>query len=98
MHIDPPMLFKKAEGTCWLGMTMGEKDYWGTGAAREAFRLFEEILKAQSIKRIELGVFEFNERAQKFYEKMGFKKIGEINDFTYWDERFWKDIRMEKYL
>ena len=59
---------------------------------------FETLVKEISLKRIELGVFEFNKRAQKFYEKIGYSRIGTIDDFTYWNGRFWSDIRMEKYL
>jgi len=58
----------------------------------------EEEIKAQGLKRIELGVFEFNTNAIKLYRKMGFEEIGRIDDFTYWDGRMWGDIRMEKYL
>ncbi|MAE58446.1 MAG: GNAT family N-acetyltransferase [Halobacteriovorax sp.] len=97
-YIDPPHLHKKINNTAWIGLTIGEKDYWGTGAAFEAMTLLEEIFASKKIKRMELGVFEFNTRAIKFYEKLGFKKIGEIKNFTYWDDRFWNDIRMEKNL
>ena len=55
-------------------------------------------MKVRDIKRIELGVFEFNTRAQKFYTKLGYKKVGEVKDFTFWEGRFWNDIRMEKDL
>ncbi len=98
IHINPPHLYKKVEDTCWLGLTMGEKDYWGTGAAYEAMTLLEDLMKVRDIKRIELGVFEFNTRAQKFYTKLGYKKVGEVKDFTFWEGRFWNDIRMEKDL
>jgi RimJ/RimL family protein N-acetyltransferase len=98
MHIDPEHLYKNEEGTCWFGLTIGEKEYWGSGAAAIAMAKFESLVREMSLKRIELGVFEFNVRAQKFYEKLGYRKIGEIEDFTFWNNQFWKDIRMEKYL
>lgn len=98
IHIDPDHLYKKEKGTCWIRLTIGEKDYWGTGVASLAMQELENLAKDMSLKRIELGVFEFNIRAQKFYEKLGYKVIGEIDDFTFWENRFWKDIRMEKIL
>ena len=98
MQIDPLHLFKKEEDTCWVGLLIGEKQYWGTGAAVRAMELFEDIVKSRGLKRIELGVFEFNPRAQKFYEKLGYKRIGTIEDFTFWKNKFWNDFRMEKYL
>jgi hypothetical protein len=29
---------------------------------------------------------------------MGYREIGRIDDFTYWQGKMWQDIRMEKYL
>lgn len=55
-------------------------------------------MKEQGLKRIELGVFEFNQQAQKLYQKLGYKEIGRIDNFTYWQGKMWTDIRMEKYL
>jgi len=47
----------------------------------------------QGLKRIELGVFEFNTNAINLYQKLGYKDIARINNFT-----CGQDIRMEKYL
>ncbi|WP_369010066.1 GNAT family N-acetyltransferase [Alkalihalobacillus sp. TS-13] len=58
----------------------------------------EEQIKLQGLKRIELGVFEFNKQAYKLYQKLGYQEIGRIKDFTYWNDKMWYDIRMEKYL
>ena len=58
----------------------------------------ENEIKSQGLKRIELGVFEFNTNAIKLYQKLGYKEIARIADFTYWQEKMWQDIRMEKYI
>ena len=50
------------------------------------------------MKRIELGTFEFNTNAIKLYERMGYQEIARINGFTYWKDKMWQDIRMEKYI
>ena len=47
---------------------------------------------------MELGVFEFNTRALKLYQKLGYTEIARIDAFTYWEGKMWQDIRMEKYL
>lgn len=61
-----------------------------------------DYIKKQSKRlgavRIELGTFEFNHRAYAFYKKCGFVEIGKIKRFTYWNGKYWDDIRMEKYL
>jgi len=56
----------------------------------------EEEIKRQGLKRIELGVFEFNTNAIKLYESMGYKEIIRIDGFTYWEGKIWQDSRMEK--
>ena len=58
----------------------------------------EGEIRAQGLKRIELGVFEFNTNAIKLYRKLGYQEFARIANFTYWDRRMWQDIRMEKYL
>ncbi|MCT1905441.1 GNAT family N-acetyltransferase [Oceanobacillus sojae] len=58
----------------------------------------EAKIKESGLKRIELGVFEFNIAGQKLYQKLGYKEIGRIKDFTYYQNKMWSDIRMEKYV
>ena len=98
LQIDPEHLLRKIKGTSWLGFTIGEKEYWGSGAAKIAMEFFEQESISLGLTRVELGAFECNPRAEKFYKKMGYKEIGRFADFTYWDGRYWSDIRMEKYL
>jgi RimJ/RimL family protein N-acetyltransferase len=98
IQVDPPHLMKKVSGTSWLGLIIGEKEYWGTGAAVIAMKFFEDQSLRLGLKRIELGTFEFNIRAQNFYKKLGYTEIGRLKNFTYYNNRFWDDIRMEKIL
>lgn len=97
-QIDPVHLFKKSEGTAWIGIIIGEASARGKGVGSQAMNYLEEQIKRQGLKRIELGVFEFNTRAIRLYRSLGFQEIGRIDDFTYWQGRMWQDIRMEKYL
>jgi RimJ/RimL family protein N-acetyltransferase len=96
--IDPGHLLKKETGTAWIGITIGEAIARGKGIGYQAIEFMEKQIKEEGLKRIELGVFEFNKQAFKLYQKLGYKEIGRIDNFTYWQERMWKDIRMEKYL
>ena len=61
-------------------------------------QFLEEQIRDRGLKRIELGVFEFNTRAIHLYQQLGYREIGRINDFTFWQDRLWQDIRMEKLL
>jgi RimJ/RimL family protein N-acetyltransferase len=97
-QVDPKHLFKKETGTAWLGIIIGEETARGKGIGHLALQYLEEQIKLQGLKRIELGVFEFNKQAIRLYEKLGYKEIAYIENFTYWQEKMWPDIRMEKYV
>ncbi|WML24550.1 GNAT family N-acetyltransferase [Neobacillus sp. OS1-33] len=94
--VNPPYLFKKESGTAWIGITIGEAIGRGQGIGYAAIQYIEEQIKKQGLHRVELGVFEFNHQAQKLYQKLGYKEIGRIEKFTYWQGQMWTDIRMEK--
>lgn len=96
--VDPSHLYTKVSGTAWIGITIAEPEGRNKGVGYEAIQYLEEQIKKQGLKRIELGVFEFNIKAQKLYQKLGYKEIGRIEKFTYWEEKMWSDIRMEKSL
>lgn len=96
--VDPSHLYTKVSGTAWIAITIGEPEGRNKGIGYRAIQYLEEKIKKQGLKRIELGVFEFNIQAQKLYQKLDFKEIGRIENFTYWQDKMWSDIRMEKYL
>ena len=97
-QVDPGYLLKKEAGTAWIGITIGEEKGRGKGIGYQAMQYLEEQIKLQGLKRIELGVFDFNTNAIKLYQKSGFVEIGRINEFSYYQGRLWQDIRMEKYI
>ncbi|HKI53625.1 MAG TPA: GNAT family N-acetyltransferase [Anaerolineales bacterium] len=97
-QIDPGHLYKKEPGTAWIGILIGEETGRSKGIGFQAMQYLEEQIKQHGSKRIELAVFEFNPIAIKLYQKLGYKEIGRINDFTFWQGKMWQDIRMEKYL
>lgn len=95
---DPPHLYKKEVGTAWIGLVIGEESARGKGIGNQAIFHLENKIRKRNFTRIELGVFEFNIRAKKLYEKLGYQEIGRIDNFTYWRGKKWQDIRMEKLL
>ena len=97
-QVDPGYLYKKEPGTAWIGIEIGEEIGRGKGIGSLALQYLEEEIKRQGLKRIELGVFEFNTNAIKLYQNMGYKEIARIDGFTYWEDKMWQDIRMEKYV
>ena len=66
-------------GDGWVGIGIGEPEYWGKGYGTEAMQLtlryaFTEL----NMHRVTLGVFDYNPRAIRSYEKAGFKLEGRL--------------------
>ena len=59
------------------------KEYWGRGIATALLEKLISWSKEKGIKKINLDVFENNERAIKLYEKFGFKGEKYINLLVY---------------
>lgn len=57
------------------------KDYFGKGVGEALIKAFREW--ADPALKIELGVVEDNERAKKFYSKMGFQALGDQRNSWY---------------
>lgn len=93
-----PFLYKKTDKTAWISILIGEKDYWRRGIGAQTICFLENICRDMDLKRIELGVFEFNKAAHKLYQKLGYSEIGQIDHFTYRINRWYADIRLEKLL
>jgi RimJ/RimL family protein N-acetyltransferase len=63
--------------TAEIGIFIGNKHFWNKGYGTEAlFLLIDYGFKALNFHNIMLRVYEFNKRAIKSYEKIGFKQIG----------------------
>ncbi|MEZ4820801.1 MAG: GNAT family N-acetyltransferase [Bdellovibrionota bacterium] len=72
----------------WLGLAICEPTYWGTGVAQQALTFIEQIAKDLGAKRMELGTFEFNHRARRFYEKCGYQHIATLAKITHWQNQY----------
>ena len=61
----------------WVGIVIGERDYWGKGYGTDAMRLIVQygFIEA-NLRRISLALHSYNPRALKSYEKVGFKMEG----------------------
>jgi RimJ/RimL family protein N-acetyltransferase len=95
---NPDYLIKKAENSCWLGITIGEVDYQGLGIGKKAMEFIENLAIELGFNRLELGVFEFNTKAISFYKGLGYKEIGVIPKFTFYQGMWYDDLRFEKYF
>ena len=82
-------------GNAWVGIGLGERDYWGKGFGTDAMLVllryaFDEL----NLHRVTLGAFEYNPRAIRSYEKAGFKHEGRGRKAILRDGRRWDSIFM----
>lgn len=82
-------------GVSWVGIGIGEREYWSKGFGSEAMRMiaryaFEEL----GLHRISLNVFSYNTRAIRSYEKVGFKIEGKIVEAVHRDGQRWDVVFM----
>lgn len=96
--IDPEFLNKKIENSAWLSISIGSKKHRGIGIGEKAMSFIEDFAEKIGIDRIELGVFEFNVNAIKFYQKIGYQQFAYNNNFTYYNGSWHAELRFEKLL
>jgi RimJ/RimL family protein N-acetyltransferase len=87
--------FDWTAGEAWVGIGLGERDYWGKGYGTDAMRVilryaFEEL----NLWRVSLTVFEYNPRGIRSYEKAGFKIEGRARQAINRSGRRWDIIFM----
>ncbi|MCO1656487.1 GNAT family N-acetyltransferase [Pseudonocardia sp. S2-4] len=80
-------------GSCNFRILLGGP-HQGRGYGTEAVRLAVGEAFARGLHRVSLGVFEFNARAQRVYEKCGFVVEGRCRDVLHWDGRWHDEIVM----
>ncbi|RME47678.1 MAG: N-acetyltransferase [Chloroflexi bacterium] len=80
-----------------LGIAIGEKEYWGRGYGTDAVKtLLAYIFEETDLERIYLYTYAENLRAQRSFEKCGFRKIGRNRRFSL-ERGSHDEIQMEIY-
>lgn len=60
-----------------LGVVIGDREYWGAGYGREAVRLLvDHVFTATQLTRVYLHTLDWNLRAQKAFQAVGFRECG----------------------
>ncbi len=87
--------FQWTHGDAWVGIGLGERDYWGKGYGTDAMLLLLRYAFTElNLFRVSLGVFEYNPRALRSYEKAGFTVEGRERQKVLRDNRRWDNIYM----
>jgi len=82
-------------GSALYHITIGEADVWGLGYGTEATRLMvNHAFGTLGLHRIALFVFEFNERAIRAYQRVGFVLEGRARESIRREGRWWDELAM----
>lgn len=82
-------------GDTWVGIGIGEPDYRGKGYGTDAMQLaLRFAFRELNLHRVSLGVFEYNPRAIRSYEKAGFRHEGALRQNLNRDGRRWDVLHM----
>jgi RimJ/RimL family protein N-acetyltransferase len=82
-------------GNSYVGIGLGEREYWGKGYGTDAMRLVLRYAFAElNLHRVSLTVFEYNPRAIRSYKKAGFVVEGRARQFLNRDGHRWDLIYM----
>ncbi len=98
---DKPIGLVELDGISWtsgdafLGIGLGERNYWGKGYGTEAMNIilgyaFREL----GLRRVSLTVFEYNPRAIHCYENAGFVHEGRLRQALNRDGKRWDILFM----
>lgn len=78
-----------------LSIILGEVDAWGQGYGTEAIKLLlDYAFGSLNFHRVAIGVVGFNERALRFYERVGFRREGVQRDGYYYGGRYHDFVMM----
>ncbi len=76
--------FDGVNRTCALGITIGDKEYWGKGYGREALRLLIEYgFRFHNVRKVWLNVYANNERGIRSYNALGFVEEGRMRQHVW---------------
>ena len=75
---------------CTVGVTIGDRNYWGDGYGRESLELLlEHCFDTLDMHRVHTETFEYNEAWQNLVRDAGFKQEGVERDYLYRDDEYW---------
>ena len=79
----------------FVGIGVGETQFWGKGYGSEAMQLILRYAFMElNLQRVSLDVFDYNQRAIRSYEKVGFKVEGRQRGMILREGKRWDMIYM----
>ena len=80
---------------CYVGIGLGDREFWGKGYGTDAMKIILRYAFTElNLHRVTLGVFEYNQRGVRSYEKAGFVIEGRQRSLILREGRRWDVIFM----
>ena len=80
---------------CGFRIALFNKEYFGMGIGyRAVYETIKYAFEELKLHRIELEVFDYNKRAKRTYEKVGFKEEGRQRDGLFFKKEYHDVILM----
>lgn len=84
-----------SHGDGFVGLGIGERELWGKGYGTDAMQVVLRFAFLElNLHRVSLNVFEYNPRAIRSYEKVGFKHEGRQRKALHRDGQRWDVVYM----
>jgi RimJ/RimL family protein N-acetyltransferase len=78
-----------------VAIFIGEREHWGKGYGSDAMRLLlQYAFQELNLWRVSLGVFQYNPRAIRSYEKVGFCHEGRMRQYLNHEGKRWDILYM----
>lgn len=78
-----------------FGISIGDKPNWGQGYGKEVTQaMVDHAFGTLNMNRLALFIYDFNERAIRCYEKVGFRREGVLREEHYRDGRYCNTLVM----
>jgi RimJ/RimL family protein N-acetyltransferase len=79
----------------FVGLGIGEPEYWSKGYGTDVMNVLLRFAFIEiNLRRVSLGVFEYNPRAIRSYEKVGFRHEGRMRRLLSREGRRWDNLFM----
>ena len=92
------MLLTKTTHTAWLALMIGNDRLRRCGLGTRITAHLEALAADTGAERIEIGVFEYNERALNFFTSLGYNEFERRLRRVWWDGQMWSEVRFLKTL
>src|SRR6266498_4309737 len=84
-----------ASREAFIGIFIGAREYWGKGCGTDAMSIMLRYAFTElNLWRVSLGVFDYNPRAIRSYEKVGFRHEGRMRQYLNHEGKRWDILFM----